>query len=120
MKILAAAYGIPYRKIRTNRGIRKGIGTAFAFDGPVITEVNVSPDQPRIPRTVTMRNPDGTLSSSTLENMYPFLPPEEVEENMRISKVKSQSFGKAQDRFWISDCRIGNQRITSEVSGSCA
>ena len=37
------------------------------------------------PRVQAMKLPDGGMVSKPLEDMWPFLPPEEIEENMKIS-----------------------------------
>ena len=50
--------------------------------GPVMFEVMMDPDQPQAPRFLNRRNPDGTMNPTKLEDAWPFLPPEEIEEAM--------------------------------------
>ena len=79
---LAAAYGMRYSRIETNGDIESGVRTALAGDGPGICEVNVSPEQGIWPKASAFRRPDGTFESRPLEDMAPFLPREELWENM--------------------------------------
>ena len=79
---LAAAYSLHYGRIRTNDDVRDKISQALAQDGPTLFELNISPTQPRMPKTMSYRRPDGTLETRPLEDMFPFLPREEVWENM--------------------------------------
>jgi hypothetical protein len=51
----------------------------------VLCEINIGRAQTRTPRIMSQRREDGTMESGTLENMYPFLPPEEISRNMQIS-----------------------------------
>jgi acetolactate synthase-1/2/3 large subunit len=79
---LAAAYGMRYSRIETNVDLETGIRAALAGEGPGICEVNVSPRQGIWPKASAFRRPDGTFESRPLEDMTPFLPREEVWENM--------------------------------------
>lgn len=79
---LAAAYGFRYNHIRTNDDIESGITEALRGDDPVLCELNLSPAQPRSPKTMSTRRPDGTFETRPLEDMFPFLPREEIWENM--------------------------------------
>ncbi|HMK93422.1 MAG TPA: hypothetical protein VK576_10515, partial [Thermoleophilia bacterium] len=51
-------------------------------DGPTLCEVAISPDEGIAPRAAAFRRPDGVMESRPLEDMAPFLPPEEVWENL--------------------------------------
>jgi acetolactate synthase-1/2/3 large subunit len=79
---LAAAYGMRYSRIETNSDLETGIRSALAGDGPGICEVNVSPKQGIWPKASASRRSDGKFESRPLEDMAPFLPREEVWENM--------------------------------------
>lgn len=79
---LAAAYSLHYGRIRNNDEVKDRIREALSHDGPTLFEVNISPTQPRMPKTMSFRRPDGTLETRPLEDMFPFLPREEVWENM--------------------------------------
>jgi acetolactate synthase-1/2/3 large subunit len=79
---LAAAYDFRYSRIENHDDMEARIRTALAGEGPGICEVNVSPTQGIWPKASAFRRPDGTFESRPLEDMFPFLPREEVWENM--------------------------------------
>jgi acetolactate synthase I/II/III large subunit len=81
---LAEAYGLRYAIIRNNDEIDGGIRDVLAADGPVLCEVNISPKQGISPKASAFRREDGTLESRPLEDMAPFLPREEIYENMHL------------------------------------
>jgi acetolactate synthase-1/2/3 large subunit len=61
------------------------IKEAFAYDGPVLVNVIVDPDQPIIPRQANYKTPEGQMASRPLEDMKPLLDPEEIKEIMSVS-----------------------------------
>ena len=82
---IAAAYGIP--TLRVDRvgqldQLRKVIGEP----GPLLVDVVLDPTQEFEPRIRSRRRDDGTIETPALEDMYPFLEPEELAENT-ITKV---------------------------------
>jgi acetolactate synthase-1/2/3 large subunit len=79
---LAAAHWIPYCVIPNHHYLKNILDITLAIEGPDMIEIKMSPDQPQAPRSVNRRNPDGTMNPTKLEDAYPFLPPEEVEECM--------------------------------------
>ena len=81
---LADAYGLHYELISTNAIIDSVLDRVLSLTGPVLCELNISPHQERSPRTMTVRNPDGTFETRPLEDQYPFLPREEVKRNMTL------------------------------------
>jgi acetolactate synthase-1/2/3 large subunit len=85
-RLLAEAYRLGYAFVRTNDEIPTVISSVLAADGPVLCEVNLSRTQTRTPKTSSYRNERGELESRPLEDMFPFLPREEVAANMAISR----------------------------------
>ncbi len=83
-KLLAAAYGIGYAAIDRPGDLEAGLKRVLATDGPVLCEVNLAIGQGISPKASAFRREDGTLESRPLEDMAPFLPREEVLENMRL------------------------------------
>jgi acetolactate synthase-1/2/3 large subunit len=75
--LLAGAYGLEYRAIRTNAELASGIAEVLGVEGPVLCEVNVSFDQEKMPRIRSRRREDGTLESPPLDDQWPFLQPEQ-------------------------------------------
>ena len=87
MEKLAAAYGYPYCRACHNGELVPAIETALRTDGPVICEIFVSRDQNFEPKSAAKRLPDGTMVSPPLEDLSPFLPDEEMDENMIIPVI---------------------------------
>lgn len=85
---IAFAYGIPYYSCRNDSEISGIIGQVLREQGCVLCEVFVSVKQPYEPKSATKRLPDGTLVSPPLEDMAPFLPKEELRENMIINMIE--------------------------------
>lgn len=81
---LAMAYGFSYSCIGTNPELEDGIRSFLAQPGPALCEVSISPNQRIFPKASAFRRPDGTFESRPLEDMAPFLPREEVWENMHL------------------------------------
>jgi len=80
---LSAAYGFKYSSIRTNSELKDGIKAVLDMPERCICELNISAKQGIWPKASAFRRPDGTFESRPLEDMAPFLPREELAENMR-------------------------------------
>ncbi|MCL2764367.1 MAG: thiamine pyrophosphate-binding protein [Treponema sp.] len=76
---IAYAYNIPFFKIKTKSSINEEIKKAFLIDGPVIIEVIIDHEQYFEPKLSAKKLQDGTMISPSLEDMFPFLPEEEME-----------------------------------------
>ncbi|HLO16369.1 MAG TPA: thiamine pyrophosphate-binding protein [Anaerolineales bacterium] len=83
-RLLADAYGLRYEHILNNADVREKLPAILAYDGPVLCELNVAYNQGRSPKISSYRREDGTMESRPLEDMYPFLPREEILENMQL------------------------------------
>jgi acetolactate synthase-1/2/3 large subunit len=81
---LASAYDIPYTRIRDNAALREGIAAVLASDGPALCELNVAVTQGISPRASSYRREDGAMESRPIEDLAPFLPRQEVWENMHL------------------------------------
>jgi len=81
---LAAANGFGYARAATNADIDRIARQALASPGPFLCELNISYDQARSPKATSFRRPDGTIESKPLEDMWPFLPTEEIRHNMHM------------------------------------
>lgn len=79
---IAQAYGLDYYRVETNDEIDTVLNQAMADDRPVLCEIIGSINFDEIPKSMTIANADGTFSSSSLENLYPFVSNEEQEANM--------------------------------------
>ena len=81
---IAAAFGYNYLDIRTGDELEDKIEEALQTNAPVLCEVFTDTDQVWAPKSSARRLEDGTLTSPPLEDLAPFLPREELAENMYI------------------------------------
>jgi len=81
---LASAYGVPYLRIENGPDLVETLTQALATNGPLLCEVIVMPEEPRIPRVASRQLPNGRMVSSPLEDLFPFLDRDELERNMHI------------------------------------
>jgi acetolactate synthase-1/2/3 large subunit len=77
---VANAYGIPGIRIDRVSDMDK-VRAALESKGPALIEVMLDPQQEFEPRSRSKVLPDGTIVSPPLEDMYPFLSPEEMAKN---------------------------------------
>lgn len=87
MEKLAYAYGYPYFSIDGNERLEEVLEKVLEEKGPLLCEVFVSTEQNFEPKSATKKLSDGTLVSAPLEDLAPFLPEEELREQMIISMV---------------------------------
>jgi len=87
MAKIAAAYGIPSFPIQ-KRADLDIIRRALESDGPALFDVHLDPTQEFEPRLRSRILPDGKILTPNLEDMYPFLSPEEMAENMQVENAK--------------------------------
>ena len=83
---IAYAHGIYYIHIPNHRSLAD-LPRGLAEPGPVFFQVMMDPEQIQAPRAVNRRNPDGTMNPTKLEDAYPFLPPEEIQEAMTYEGI---------------------------------
>jgi acetolactate synthase-1/2/3 large subunit len=79
---IAAAYGFEYASARTTAALDDAIRATIDADGPRLCEIFLDPDQPFAPKTSSRRLPDGRMVSAPLEDMFPFLDRDELEQNV--------------------------------------
>lgn len=91
MSKLAPAYGYPYYRIQSNSQLPSVLCQVLEKQGPVFCEVVVDAEQKFEPKSATKRLPDGTLVSAPLEDLKPFLPEDELKENMFIPLAEVHS-----------------------------
>jgi acetolactate synthase I/II/III large subunit len=81
---LAKSYKFSYISIKNNDEINEKLKQVFSMPGPVLCELNISPDQARTPKVMSVRKEDGTMESRPLEDQFPFIPREELARNMNM------------------------------------
>ncbi|MBQ2895703.1 MAG: thiamine pyrophosphate-binding protein, partial [Oscillospiraceae bacterium] len=87
---LAPAYGFPFRRCEKSEDVAASIEWALAQEGPCICEMMLSPLQLTEPKAASKKLPDGRMVSAPLEDMAPFLPREELMENLFIEPLEGQ------------------------------
>lgn len=85
LRPLCMAYGLDYVCIESHKGLDESLLDVLGREGPVICEVMVEVEEPRIPRVMTRINEQGKPESGALEDLYPFLPREELAEHWPLS-----------------------------------
>lgn len=87
MAKIAAAYGIRSFKIATQADMHV-ISSELGREGPALFDVMLDPRQEFEPRLRSRILPDGTIATPNLEDMYPFLDPEELASNMLVENYR--------------------------------
>jgi acetolactate synthase-1/2/3 large subunit len=82
------AYGLPYARIDTDRGLVERVRELLDSTGPVVIEVMTPREEPRAPSLASTRRLDGSMVSRPLEDLWPFLPRDEFLTNMLIPPVE--------------------------------
>jgi acetolactate synthase-1/2/3 large subunit len=79
---LAATYGLRFEEIAGTAGLGDAVARALLGTDPVLCRVVVRRGQATVPRVQAMRTAEGSMVSKPLEDMWPYLSPEELAENM--------------------------------------
>jgi acetolactate synthase-1/2/3 large subunit len=82
------AYGLPYARIDSDRGLVERVRELLDAPGPIVVEVMTPREEPRGPSLSSMRKPDGSMVSKPLEDLWPFLARDEFLANMIIPPVE--------------------------------
>lgn len=68
---VAEAYGLKTFHIQDNRELEKKLAEVLAMGGPCLCALETDPDETVSPRVKAFPQPDGSMKSGTLENMWP-------------------------------------------------
>lgn len=79
---IGGLYNIKTIKIENNEEVGNKIKEILDYDGPIICDIVCDKSQLIIPTVYSVKNEDGTFTSRPLEDMYPFLDKEELQNNM--------------------------------------
>lgn len=82
---LADLYDLNYYAIRGDDEIALVLDRVMADDEPVLCEIFADRTFDEIPKASSRINSDGSMSSSVLEDLYPFLPKEETEKWLHMA-----------------------------------
>lgn len=83
-QLLAAAFGIAYQRISNHSELESGLAAFLASDDAGFCEIVLDRSQPFAPKLSSRRLPDGSMVTSPLEDMAPFLSREELASNMLV------------------------------------
>ena len=78
---IAEAYGMPACRVKTADEFGRMV-EQLNQPGPMLIDVLLDATQEFEPRMRSRQMPDGSIVTPSLEDMYPFLEPEELAENM--------------------------------------
>ena len=81
---LGEAFGFPVSRIATHADMAAGIRASLDSNGPSLCEVILDKAQPFAPKLSSRRLEDGSMVTSALEDLAPFLSREEMADNMLI------------------------------------
>ena len=81
-KKIADSHKIRYFKIKNNLNLKNNILRVLKKNGPIICELMINPDQEQMPRALYKWKTKKISVKSKYKDMYPFLPAEEIQENM--------------------------------------
>ncbi len=81
---LSAGFGIEFEKCSNHDELTSKISKVLKINGPVICEIMIDEKQVFAPKLGAKIHADGSITSPPLEDLSPFLPKEELEENMII------------------------------------
>ena len=84
---VAYAFGIPYFNCNNMNVLSRDIDEFLNVNGYAILEVFCDTKQIFEPKSATKKLKDGRLYSPPLEDLYPFLPREELKKNMFIPLI---------------------------------
>lgn len=84
LRKVAEAFGVKWVGVADSRTLRRDVEAVLAMDGPVICEVATPREEIRAPSLSSVKRPDGSMVSRPLEDLWPFLPREELRSNLLI------------------------------------
>ena len=84
---LGKAFGFEVHRCATHHELADSLRATLTGEGPQMLEVMLDPEQPFSPKLASRQLEDGRMVSSPLEDLAPFLPREELAQNMLIPLV---------------------------------
>ncbi len=76
---IADAYGMKYVYAKDNKTLKKVLPQIFDSEGPLLCEIACKKWQTVAPTVTSKQLPDGTMVSTPIDDMFPFLPAKEME-----------------------------------------
>ena len=85
---IAHAFGLHYVRTSDHADMAEAIRVTLASDGPAICEVIIDKTQNFAPKVSSKRLEDGSMVTAPMEDLAPFLPRAELEDNMLIPLMR--------------------------------
>ena len=85
---IAKAFGYSYYSAHDNETMKNVVEQVLQIEGPVFCEIFTDTEQVWEPKSSTKKTGDGTLVSPPLEDLAPFLPREELKQQMFIPLIE--------------------------------
>jgi acetolactate synthase-1/2/3 large subunit len=79
---VATAYGLRSEQVDDHEKLPDAIARTLGGRDPALCRIRVAESQVTAPKVQAMKTPDGSMVSKPLEDMWPYLPAEEVAQNM--------------------------------------
>ena len=93
VEAVARAYGLATARIDDQADLRRALVEILGKCGPLVCRVRVLPDEDRTPRIASKLRPDGSMVSTPLEDLYPYLSREEFRSNMIVPTLDESEGG---------------------------
>ena len=77
---ISKAFGLPFIQLKSNSELNHYLKHMRLQSGPSIAEVYIDPNQTTLPKTGTVRLPDGSYESLPMDEMLPPIPKDELME----------------------------------------
>jgi acetolactate synthase I/II/III large subunit len=81
---LASAHDVASFTCHSHLLMREDIENALASDGPYLLELKMDSEQAQVPKSINRRDDAGNIQQTPIEDAWPFLPREEMEENLSV------------------------------------
>ena len=78
---IAKAHKISYKKIKNHKNLKNQIQSILKDKKPFICELMMNPNEEQIPKAINRRDSSGKSVPTDFEDMYPFLPKDELKSN---------------------------------------
>lgn len=79
---VADAYNIKNIRINSNKELHSKVLEVLNMQGPVICDLRINPLQQTMPRAQSIKLPNGSMMTKPMEDLWPFLKKEELDNNM--------------------------------------
>ena len=93
IRAVSGAYGIRTEEAANHEELPAAIARTLAGDGPALCRIRITANHVTAPKVQAMKLPDGGMVSKPLEDMWPYLPQEELAGNMIANRGNGEKKG---------------------------